>query len=136
VTLRAATLEDLDAISRIQLASPGAAQWDVTGYLAYRCLVAETDGAVTGFLVSRQTSVDEHEILNLAVLPAARRQGVARQLLTSGLAHGKGLWFLEVRESNRAALRLYESMGFKATGRREAYYYEPPEAAIVMKFVS
>ena len=45
-------------------------------------------------------------------------------------------WFLEVRESNDAAINLYKTLGFAATGRRENYYSEPPEAAIVMRVFS
>ncbi len=52
---------------------------------------------------------------------------------------GKGLagaWFLEVRESNRAAINLYLSMGFEIVGTRPEYYRDPAEAAIVMRFFS
>jgi [ribosomal protein S18]-alanine N-acetyltransferase len=48
----------------------------------------------------------------------------------------RGTVFLEVRESNRAALELYKSSGFQAISRRPGYYEFPPEAAIVMKFHS
>ena len=101
---------------------------------------------VAGFLVTREVAPGEREILNLAVDPAERRTGIARGLVQNALARGqaedalkrvRGAWFLEVRASNAAAIRLYESAGFHA--RRIAaqnYYYEPAEDAIVMRFFS
>jgi len=77
----------------------------------------------------------EREILNLAVDPAERHTGVARELLKDAL-RARGAWFLEVRASNVAAIRLYESAGFSRTGRRPDYYYEPPEDGIVMRYLS
>lgn len=136
MNIRAATLEDLAAIAAIQAASPQASQWDPGGYLEYDCAVAVEQGRVTGFLVSRRVAPDEREILNVAVDPAQRRKGIARALLASELARGPGRWFLEVRASNAAALRLYESAGFEGRGRRPGYYREPAEEAIVMRFFS
>lgn len=135
MTVRAATAEDLAAIVAIQALSPEASQWDPPMYLSYECLVA-TDPFVLGFLVARQTAPGEREILNLAVDPSARRRGVARALLEAELKRGKNQWFLEVRESNSYAIRLYESTGFRLAGKRESYYRDPPEPAIVMQFDS
>ena len=101
-------------------------------------MVAEVKNTIAGFLVSRQTFAGgkdapaEREILNLAVAPAFRRKGVATALLQEELARG-GVHFLEVRESNRAALALYGKIGFVRAGRRVDYYRSPVEAAIVMK---
>lgn len=112
--------------------------WDAESFLAYDCIVIEVEKAVAGFLVSRQTFAGgkdapaEREILNLAVVPAFRRKGVATALLREELAHG-GVHFLEVRESNRAGLALYGKIGFVRAGRRADYYRSPVEAAIVMK---
>ena len=136
MTIRAATARDLPAIAAIQAASPEAAQWDAAGYLERDCSVASVGGRIAGFLVTREVGPDEHEMLNLAVDPAERHTGIARSLLGDTLARGKGAWFLEVRASNSAAIRLYESMGFRTAGRRPDYYYAPPEDAIVMRFHS
>jgi ribosomal-protein-alanine N-acetyltransferase len=138
--VRPVTAEDLDAIGRIQSASPEAAQWNLGAYLEFECAVAII-GQVVGFLAVRQTAPDEREILNLAVDPAYRRRGVARrlieqQLMERRLGQGEGSWFLEVRESNEPAIRLYESLGFRASGRREGYYNNPVEAGIVMRIHS
>jgi ribosomal-protein-alanine N-acetyltransferase len=131
---------DLSAVAAIQAASPQAAQWDVNDYVRYDLRVAICEQQIVGFLVSRAAGLPgddcEWEILNLAVLPAIRRHGVARSLLTSFLRDRHSPVYLEVRPSNEAAVRLYESLGFKEVKRRPEYYESPLEAAIVMKFHS
>jgi ribosomal-protein-alanine N-acetyltransferase len=136
MTIRTATAGDLAAISAIQVASPEAAQWDPAAYLGHDCLVGEINGRVVGFLVTRRVAPRESEILNLAVDPGERRSGVARELLRDALARVQSAWFLEVRASNQAAIRLYERAGFACAGRRSGYYREPAEEAIVMRFDS
>jgi ribosomal-protein-alanine N-acetyltransferase len=78
----------------------------------------------------------ELHINNLAVLPAWRRQGLARQLLRAVLAAaeagGASRATLEVRRSNVAAIRLYEGLGFTVTAVRPDYYLEPAEDALVL----
>jgi len=133
ITIRAATVEDLAAIAAIQQAAPEASQWKPEDYLGHRCIVAETAGEVTGFLVTRETAPGECEILNLAVDPRWRRLGIGRQLLDTVL---QGEIFLEVRDSNGDARAFYENAGFRAVGRRRAYYSNPDEDAIVLRFYS
>ncbi|MBZ5728147.1 MAG: ribosomal protein S18-alanine N-acetyltransferase [Acidobacteriia bacterium] len=120
----------------IQAASAEAARWDVAGYLAYDFRVALCGPRVAGFLVSRTIAGEECEVLNLAVAPEFRRQGVARGLLKALLATVQGVVFLEVRESNTGAREFYKSVGFQEVNTRKGYYEAPPEAAIVMKFHS
>ncbi len=139
--LRTAEEADLDAIARIQAASPGASQWQPRDFLKFDCTVAvwRADSTVAGFLASRQTAQGppaEREILNLAVDPPARRKGVARRLLEEELERGQGSCFLEVRESNAAAIALYEGSGFRRVGLRNDYYDDPSESGIVMRFLS
>lgn len=136
MTIRPATDADLPEMARIQSASPEASQWDPASYLKHNCLIACNDENVLGFLVTRQTASDEHEILNLAVDPPARRQGVAGILVEHVLKNLCGACFLEVRASSAAALALYRSLGFAMAGRRRAYYQDPSEDGIVMKFNS
>jgi ribosomal-protein-alanine acetyltransferase len=136
MTIRPARFTDLAVIAAIQSASPEAAWWNPPDYLKHDCRVAEVKGCVAGFLVTREVAPGEREILNLAVDPAERRTGIARGLVGDALARAKGAWFLEVRASNSAAIQLYESAGFKRAGRRPAYYREPAEDAIVMRFFS
>ena len=138
--VRHATREDLAAIASIQASSPEASQWEPSSYLDHDCTVAIVGESVAAFLVSRETAPGEREILNVAVDPAQRRRGVARKLLEAELSRPKTQWFLEVRESNAAARRFYESLGFRAAGRRENYYRsldeDSLEGAIVMTFFS
>lgn len=80
--------------------------------------------------------LDEMHILNLAVHPAQRRRGIARHLLSAGLAQARSLGaeiaWLEVRPSNAAALALYKSFGFKEVGRRPRYYEDTQEDALLL----
>ena len=127
---------DLAQVAAIQAASPEAAQWDAAGYLLYDFRVSVRGIRVAGFLVSRTLVEGETELLNLAVAPEFRRQGVARKLVKALLAASPGVVYLEVRESNRAARKFYNRMGFQEVISRSGYYQAPPEAAIVMKFHS
>ncbi|HTS31072.1 MAG TPA: ribosomal protein S18-alanine N-acetyltransferase [Bryobacteraceae bacterium] len=127
---------DLEAVAAIQDASPEAARWTVSDYPEHDFQIAVRGGHIAGFLVSRRVAQGETEILNLAVAPEWRRQGVARTLLAAFLAGVRGTVFLEVRESNQAARNIYKSMGFQEVGCRRGYYDYPPESAIVMKFHS
>jgi ribosomal-protein-alanine acetyltransferase len=137
VEIRKATPGDLPAIAAIQSASPEASQWTPPSYLDHDCRVAVSHGRVVGFLVARATAPDEREILNVAVDPASRHTGIGRILMEIVLAETRGTaWFLEVRESNEAAINLYKTLGFSASGRRENYYHEHREAAIVMRLFS
>jgi ribosomal-protein-alanine N-acetyltransferase len=99
-------------------------------------LVAESDGAVAGFLVARSVRA-EGEILNLAVLPQHRRRGLGRELLTAGLdwlrKGGVREVYLEVRQSNAAALAMYQARGFRPVGVRPDYYRNPREDALVLR---
>jgi len=127
---------DLEAVAAIQSVSPEAAHWTATDYLHYEFTVAICAGTIAGFLVWRQVSAGEAELLNLAVAPAFRRRGIARELLKPLLNFRDGEIFLEVRESNLGARMCYKSMGFQEVSVRQKYYDSPTESAIVMKFHS
>jgi ribosomal-protein-alanine N-acetyltransferase len=79
---------------------------------------------------------DEMHILNLAVSPEYRRQGIARSLVLSGIRQagkkGAKKAFLEVRASNARAQKLYASLGFSGSFLRRDYYDTPVEDAVVM----
>jgi len=132
MTIRLAARADLDAIASLL----GPSTWKPADFLAHNCRVAVVDERVAGFLVSREVAPGEREILYLAVDPPYRRRGIARELLRDELARSGRAWFLEVRESNVAAIKLYESAGFRHAGRRPQYYSAPLETAIVMRFFS
>ena len=79
--------------------------------------------------------LDEGCLEKIAVADAWRRQGVAEAILSAFIRFGRAnLAFLtlEVRESNRAAIGLYEKLGFRPVGRRKNYYTEVHEDAILM----
>ncbi|SDR50348.1 ribosomal-protein-alanine N-acetyltransferase [Rhizobiales bacterium GAS191] len=82
-------------------------------------------GGLQGFVLSRIAGV-EAEILSIVVDPPARRQGVARSLLSRHLdrlrERGVREVFLEVDEGNQPALAFYETFGLKTVGRRRGYY--------------
>jgi ribosomal-protein-alanine N-acetyltransferase len=134
--IRRANAGDLEAVAAIQAASPEAAHWQVVDYLEQDFHVAVSDGVAAGFLVARTLTPGEYEILNLAVDPEFRRHGIARSLLGAFLKGIQGDVYLEVRESNRAALNLYRSMGFEEVIIRKKYYENPCEDGIVLKFHS
>jgi ribosomal-protein-alanine acetyltransferase len=131
--IRPATETDLPQIARIQSVSDQAALWDVRDYLSLMCRVVADGAEVRGFVVARSVASGEIEILNLAVAPEFRRQGIAHSLVRTVLENHRGECYLEVRESNYAARNLYQKLGFSEIGRRPDYYNSPTESAIVMR---
>jgi [ribosomal protein S18]-alanine N-acetyltransferase len=99
------------------------------------CLGAFRLGRLIGYLIVSRYDDDWH-IMNLAVDPAWRRRGVARQLLEDFHARSAGGrergYTLEVRTSNDEAIRLYERLGFEALGIRRGYYLDNHEDALIM----
>lgn len=92
------------------------------------------DGQVMGY-GAVSVILDEGCLEKIAVAPQYRRQGVAEAILSAFLRFGRAnLAFLtlEVRESNQAAVGLYEKLGFQKVGRRKNYYPEVREDAILM----
>jgi ribosomal-protein-alanine N-acetyltransferase len=102
------------------------------------CLIGAVAGdggeSAAGFLIARKAS-DEAEIISIGVLPSCRRLGLGRALLETALellrASGTKRLFLEVEETNEAALRLYRAFGGEAVGRRQGYYEHGADAAIL-----
>ncbi|MDQ2898345.1 MAG: ribosomal protein S18-alanine N-acetyltransferase [Acidobacteriota bacterium] len=111
--------------------------WDS---LNYRCLAAVRGESTLAYLVWREVTPGEIEILDVKTRPEFRRRGIARALLQTLLREQAGApfltVFLEVRESNEAARNLYRAAGFREIGRRKEYYSDPVDHAIVMKFHS
>jgi len=98
-------------------------------------LVALRGEEVLGFMGYWQV-LDEGHVMNIAVAPAARRQGIAAALLERAFAKGEATgilyWTLEVRVSNEEAVRLYEREGFVSAGIRPRYYAHPTEDANIL----
>ena len=134
--IRRASPADLPEIIQIQGTSPEASQWTAQDYFAYDCHVAVLDGKVCGFLVSRRLADKEREILNVAVHTEKRRLGLASELIRGEIERWPGMHFLEVRQSNAPARRLYQQLGFEEVGVRPDYYENPAEAGIVMRIRS
>jgi len=99
-------------------------------------LVARQGDVVLGYACVWELK-GELKINNLAVRVDYRRRGLARWMLGRILAgareRGCTVATLEVRTSNRAAIRLYEAHGFVEIGRRKGYYRAESEDAIVMQ---
>ena len=99
-------------------------------------LVVEEDAGLQGFIAGRELGT-EWEIENIAVTASGRRCGLGTQLLEEFLKLARGrraeVVFLEVRESNVAARKLYEKWAFVESGRRKHYYREPDEDAIIYR---
>ena len=99
-------------------------------------LVAQEGQTLLGY-VGSQTCLDETDMMNVAVHPNFRRQGVARALilaLTEELKNrGSHCLTLEVRASNDPARALYESLGFAHVGTRRNYYQNPKEDALILR---
>lgn len=97
-------------------------------------LVAANTNAVLGF-VNCGFVADELTINALAVLPQYRRMGIAKSLMDAVFTWTKEICkicYLEVRESNLAAQKLYQNLGFVQNGYRANYYQQPAEAAVLM----
>lgn len=157
--IRRANPSDIDAVICLANSSPTAANWNRAAYEAY-CGVGETSlhsrrplalfiaatsdnsrgpARIVGFtaLSSIQLAIGaECDLENMGVEATLRRRSIGRRLLTAGIlwcrAQGGSSLRLEVRASNVAALELYGSAGFAASGVRRGYYAEPQEDAIGM----
>jgi [ribosomal protein S18]-alanine N-acetyltransferase len=98
------------------------------------CLAALDGDALVGYCVCSRYDTVWH-VMNVAVDPDRRREGVAGALLTRLFdeADKPGEQYtLEVRPSNGAAIALYESFGFKRAGLRKGYYHDNKEDALIM----
>ena len=142
VKIVAASRSDIDAVLDLEIAA-FADPWMRAAFEAAlkerhaRFRVAHAaDGSLLGYVVAWFV-LDEGEIANLAVVPAARRRGVAKALLEAIIAEAResrvSRLFLEVRESNAAARALYAEQGFLPVARRARYYRKPVEDAIVLR---
>ena len=128
-TMRAMTKSDLPEVLRIEHQSYQL-PWTKQIFrdclkVGYHMLVLDSEDGLSGFVIFSSAAGESH-ILNLCIDPAGRRQGFAEALLTQAIATvivaGASVMFLEVRVSNRAAIRLYEKLGFVEAGRRPNYY--------------
>jgi ribosomal-protein-alanine acetyltransferase len=142
VRLRPATPADLAAILAIEHAvftdpwAPTSFESEFGDPYGWFHVAVDEDGTVVGYAMARFVA-GEGEVMNIAVVPARRGQGVGGTLLDASLAAATAaecdaMW-LEVRVSNGSARRLYESRGFVLVGRRRGYYRRPVEDALVLR---
>ena len=142
MSIRPATVADIPVLMALERHAATAAHWSAEQYEAAFAgespsrlvLLLEDEAGVLGFIVGRALDKD-WEIENIAVAASARRRGFGARLLAEFLAlaqsRGAEKIFLEVRESNVEARRLYEKSDFVESGRRGLYYREPEEDAII-----
>jgi ribosomal-protein-alanine N-acetyltransferase len=140
IEIRRLQLRDLSAIEEIErIAYP--TPWSrsmFAGELAKPssvCLGAFSDNRLVGYLIVSRY-VDAWHVMNVAVAPAQRRQGIAAALLErlftlTGEDNRRG-YTLEVRVSNAGAIALYERLGFESRGVRRGYYTDNREDALIM----
>jgi ribosomal-protein-alanine N-acetyltransferase len=140
VSLRLAVPSDLPTISAIEALS-FANPWHPDTFRSLltrdrvRVLVADRDGEVIGYSVLWWV-MDQGELANLAVHRESQGQGVGSQLLERVISDARAEkvenLYLEVRESNRSARRLYDNRGFVQVSVRRGYYRNPIEDACVL----
>ncbi|MBO4877184.1 MAG: ribosomal protein S18-alanine N-acetyltransferase [Ruminococcus sp.] len=129
------------ALSALDKACVGADGWSEASFRS-ECgkdngivLAAFEDGELAG-LLSGYTAVGEADITSVAVAPAYRRMGIARELVErfeAMLPEDTESIFLEVRVSNAGAIALYRKCGFDELSVRSRFYSSPEEDALVMK---
>jgi ribosomal-protein-alanine N-acetyltransferase len=140
ISVQAAENGDIAEIAAIEAAvaeTPwSAAQFsEELGLPHARLLAARDGGEIVGFLDIHIASGDAH-INELGVTPSRQNEGIGWALMSYALALAKNegctVVSLEVRESNHAAIRLYEKAGFAAVGKRKRFYTCPDEDGLIM----
>jgi ribosomal-protein-alanine N-acetyltransferase len=137
--MRPGDLDEVLAIERVSFTMPwsrGAFLYEIEQNRVAQCHVVREDDVIVGYLCIWEIG-DEIHVTNIAIHPAHRRRGIARDLLAGLIADARGrdlrMIVLEVRPSNHHAIALYESFNFRVTGRRRGYYYDTGEDALVME---
>ncbi len=143
MTIAPAVRADLPAVADIERRS-FSDPWSVAAFEGmigrrevYFAVWREDAGApVLGYVVAIFAG-DEGEIGNLAVAEAGRGRGIGAELVGAAVGEaerrGTAELFLEVRESNAAARRLYGARAFEEVGRRRGYYRRPVEDALILR---
>jgi [ribosomal protein S18]-alanine N-acetyltransferase len=106
--------------------------------VGYHCTILELDFVLVGYGIIASGAGEAH-LLNVCVREEFRNRGFGRALLANlvdlAAQAGATVVFLEVRPANTAAIRLYETMGFRQSGLRQGYYQSASgrEDALVMR---
>lgn len=145
LALRPARAEDLSAVAAIEADCFKSDPWPRQSFEAFldrpgvSFIVADdpdSGGRVAGYAILLRAA-DEGELLNLAVAEDSRRAGVGtallRHVLDLATAQAIRTVYLEVRDSNDPARKLYAAHGFIEVGRRRRYYERPVEDALILQ---
>ena len=138
VTMNESHVAQVAALEKVCFCDPWSEKsiaYELTNPLSY-WLVAVDGERLAGY-VGSQSVIDEADMMNIAVDPDFRRQGVAEGLVERLVAHLASVKVhsltLEVRVSNEPAKGLYEKLGFTLVGRRPNYYRNPKEDALILR---
>jgi [ribosomal protein S18]-alanine N-acetyltransferase len=133
------TVDEVVALEAASFTNPwskDALLWEMRNSDVVRVYIARDDEGVLIAFCACWVIFDELHINTMAVAASRRRQGVASGLLkfvlTDARAAGARNATLEVRQSNIAAIRLYESLGFRVVAKRPGYYTRPEEDALIL----
>lgn len=134
-----ADLEQVIAIDQVSFSLPWpqrSFQFELDENFVSRCWVADVNGRIAAMMVGWMM-MDEMHIATIATHPEFRGRGIGKKILVHALCWARdreGLVraFLEVREGNAAAMKMYRSLGFVEDGRRKEYYKDNNEDAILM----
>ena len=140
ITFRKMTADDADAVSELE-AKCFAMPWsradffrEVKNELA-EYIVGELDKKIVAY-AGAWVSFNQAEVMHIAVEPEFRGRGVGTilfgELIAAVKNRGATSITLEVRPSNKAAIKLYENFGLRSVGRRKNYYRDNDEDALIM----
>ncbi len=136
--MRPAHVAQIAALEKICFSDP----WSVRSIAAelenpLSLWLVALDGEEVAAYIGSQSVLDEADMMNLAVAPMYRRQGVGERLVLALVdrlrSRGVCRLSLEVRDSNAPALALYTKLGFQQVGLRPNYYLEPREDARILR---
>jgi ribosomal protein S18 acetylase RimI-like enzyme len=145
VTIRTATVDDLDALLQVEHACEEAPHWREDAWLSMlggaveprwqRVVIAEVDEVIAGFIVFAGLG-EIAELESVAVLRAFRSRGLGRALCLAAMEQAAQkearTMELEVRATSDVPRRLYASLGFLEQGIRRGYYRDPEDDAVLM----
>ena len=140
ITIRNAKIDEFHELEEISVSSMSE-PWKEADFMSAEkneyalILAAVEEDEPVGYAVG-YFAADEAELPSIAVSPQMRRRGIGDALLNELFIQvrqrGAAKLFLEVRESNEAAIALYEKNGFITAGTRRHFYSNPEEDALVM----
>ncbi|RLF88826.1 ribosomal-protein-alanine N-acetyltransferase [Thermococci archaeon] len=143
VVIRRATMEDLEEVGRIERLSfpnpyPRSFLYQLYFSFPEGFLVAELEGRIVGYVITRMRSRTEGHVVAIAVDPEYRGRGIGKSLVLRAMKilreKGSRRVRLEVRVSNEVAISLYKSLGFEIEGVIRRYYMDGEDAYLMYKY--